>query len=134
MYMSGPTLAAMGTPVIKVECDRCHRPGWRLETGPLTGRVRIEGTRVMALDDEQAMADLLRGQRHRAADPPFSVRPGAVILSADDPQGEHSDRVKLVWVGRKHPPFGRVVTSESADRAYRAAVATDRTSIRLSEI
>jgi hypothetical protein len=122
-------------PVVAVVCDRCHRPGWRLEVGPYSGEVLIDGARIQGHDDESTWAAVLRGPRHRFnADPPAGTRAGAFILPADGPETDFGGRVKLVCIGRKHRPHERVVTRDSARRAYHAAVAAGRASIRLGEI
>ena len=58
---------------------------------------------------------------------------GVFILPADGPAG-YGSRDKLVCIGRRHPRYERVVTSESAERAYHAATAAGRTSIGLREM
>ena len=69
-----------------------------------------------------------------ATGPTVLHRPGAFILPADDAPGAHSGREKLVCIGRRHPRYQRIVTWESAERAYRSAVDAGKASIRLSEI
>ena len=56
-----------------------------------------------------------RAHRYRAD---RGARPGAFILPADAP-GIITGREKLVCIGRRHPRYERVVTWESAARAYR---------------
>jgi hypothetical protein len=118
---------------ITVVCDRCHRPSWRLEVSPLTGEVCIGGARIGGGDQLPYWAAFLSGpgaHRYRAD---LLHRPGAFILPADAP-GTIRGREKLVCIGRKHPRYQRIVTWESAERAYRSAVAAGKASIRLSEI
>jgi hypothetical protein len=116
---------------VSVVCDRCRRRGWqlvRLETG-----VYIDGNRVGGGDTSPYWAGFLRSRhahRYRAGD---GARAGAFILPADGPAG-YGTRDKLVCIGRKHPRYERVVTRESAERSYHAAVAAGRTSIGLREI
>jgi hypothetical protein len=84
-------------------------------------------------DTSPYWARVLRGpgaHRYRAAS---DERAGAFILPADGSAG-YGTRDKLVCIGRRHPRYERVVTAASAERAYRAAVADGKTSIRLSEI
>jgi hypothetical protein len=122
--------------VVDVTCDRCGRPGWVLQLGPLSGEVIITGGRLPSADGVQYAGVLggPRAHRFRASRAP-GIRPGAVILSADAPGREGCDeRQKLVCIGRKHPRYERVVTREKTQRAYADAVADGRTSIRLSEI
>jgi hypothetical protein len=118
---------------VTVVCDRCNRPGWQLEVSPLTGEVCISGARIAGADGSRYWAAVLggpRAHRYRAAQ---DARPGAFILPADGPAG-YGTRDKLVCIGRKHPRYERVVTSESAKRAYQAAVAAGLTRIGLREI
>ncbi len=125
----------MSTPVVEVECDRCHRPGWRLEVGEFTGSVRIDGARVQGHDGDPAWAAVLAGPAHRFnADPAAGTRAGAFIVPADGPETAFGGRVKLVCIGRKHRPYERVVTAERASRAYHAAIEAGRMSIGLREI
>lgn len=119
---------------VTVVCDRCRRPGWRLEISEMTGEVRIDGARIGGGDTEPYWAKYLRGPRaHRYQAEAGAGRPGAFILPADGPAG-YGTRDKLVCIGRRHPRYERVVTRESAVRAYAAAVAAGRASIGLSEI
>jgi hypothetical protein len=117
--------------VVTVVCDRCRRPGWQLvpsETG-----VYVDGARIGGGDASAYWASVLRSRgahRYRAGD---GSRPGAFILPADGSAG-YGTRDKLICIGRKHPRYERVVTSASAQRAYRAAVASGRSSIGLREI
>jgi hypothetical protein len=119
--------------MVPVACDRCGRPGWRLEVSELTGDVVIGGARISGADGSAYWARVLRGPRARRYQPDGAVRPGAFIVPADGPDG-YGSRDKLVCVGRRHPRYERVVTRGSAERSYRAAVAAGRASIRLSEI
>jgi hypothetical protein len=126
---------------ITVVCDRCGRPGWRLETGAISGEVVIGGNRIDGADGSAYWDRVLRGPRAHRYPPrkraPYAGggRPGAFILPADDrAAGQFEERWKLVCIGRRHPRYERVVTRESAERAYRAAVAAGHASIRLSEI
>ena len=117
---------------VTVVCDRCRRPGWQLVPSG-TGGVLIDGARIAGADGSAYWARFLRGpraSRYRAAG---DARPGAFILSADGPAG-YGTRDKLVCIGRRHPRYERVVTSESAESAYRHAVAAGNASIRLSEM
>ena len=119
--------------VVTVVCDRCHRPGWRLEVSEVNGEVCVDGARINGGDVSPYSAGVLRSRdahRYRAAD---GERAGAFILPADGPAG-YGTRDELVCIGRKHPRYERVVTSASAERAYRTAVASGRTRIGLREI
>jgi hypothetical protein len=119
---------------IAVVCDRCHRPGWWLEVSPLTGQVHIDGARIGGGDQSRYWAAVLGGpgaHRYRADS---LHRPGAFILPADDAPGAQAGREKLVCIGRRHPRYQRIVTWESAERAYRAAADAGKASIRLSEM
>jgi hypothetical protein len=99
----------------------------------MTGEVRVDGARISGGDESRYWAGVLRGPRaHRYRAAP-SARPGAFILPADAP-GAVTGREKLVCIGRKHPRHERVVTAESAKRAYHAAVAAGRDRIGLREI
>jgi len=122
-----------GMETVTVTCDRCGRPGWRLEVSEVSGDVCVDGARISGGDTSSYWAKVLRGpraHRYRAAG---DGRPGAFILPADGPAG-YGTRDKLVCIGRKHPRYERVVTSDRAGRAYHAAVAAGHASIRLSEI
>jgi hypothetical protein len=140
--LSSPMLHADSTDrlpcvdtVVTVTCDRCGRPGWRLEISQL-GEVRIDGAYIGGGDTEPYWAAALggpRAHRYRADRSKYGARAGAFILPADGPAGI-AGRVKLVCIGRKHPRYQRIVTWVSAERAYRAAAAAGRASIRLSEI
>jgi len=119
--------------VVAVECDRCHRPGWHLVVSEVTGDVVIDGARIGGGDGSPYWAGVLggpRAHRYRAAS---DARPGAFILPADGPAG-YGTRDKLVCIGRRHPRYERVVTSQSAGRAYHAAVAAGRARISMHEI
>ena len=126
--------------VVTVVCDRCGRPGWQLEIAPLSGEVIAGGARIGAGDRgadgspywQRALSGR-RAHRYRAGRGP-GTRAGAFIIGADAPSGRGGERDKLVCIGKRHPRYERVVTRESAGRAYRSAVAAGRTSIRLSEI
>lgn len=118
---------------VAVVCDRCGRPGWRLEVSPVTGEVSIAGARIAGGDGSAYWAGILassRAHRYRAGQ---DVRPGAFILPADGLAG-YGSRDKLVCIGRRHPRYERVVTQQGAERAYAAAVESARSQIRLSEI
>lgn len=123
---------------VTVICDRCRRPGWRLETGPVTGGVMIAGDRIGGADGSAYWDGVLRGRgahRYRASGTSRTGRPGAFILPADNlAAGQFDERWKLVCIGRKHPRYERVITRESAERAYRDAVAAGRDRIGLREI
>jgi hypothetical protein len=120
------------SPVVTVECDRCHRPGWKLTISELSGDVVLDGARIG--DDLMPLAfrtgprpHSYRGQGSRA---------GAFILDAAGP-GQPvgmGEREKLVCAGRKHPRYERVVNRDRWVRAYFSAIAAGRPSIRLSEI
>ncbi len=128
-------LPCMGK-MVGVTCDRCGRPGWLLQLGPLSGEAIITGERLPSADGA-LYAEVLSGPRaHRfGASRAPGIRPGAFILPADAPGREgYDERQKLVCIGRKHPRYERVVTREKIQRAYEDAVAAGRTSIRLSEI
>jgi hypothetical protein len=117
---------------VTVVCDRCGRPGWRLEVSELNGEVVIDGTRLSGADGSRYWSAVLRGRgAHRY--PGRGARPGAFIVPADGPAAFGS-RDKLVCIGRKHPRYERVVTQASAERSYRAAVAAGRTSIGMREV
>lgn len=118
---------------VTVVCDRCGRPGWRLEVSEVNGEVCIDGTRISGGDTSAYWAKVLRGPRAHRYPAASDGRPGAFILQADGPAG-YGTRDKLVCIGRRHPRYERVVTSQSAERAYHAAVAAGRASIRLREI
>lgn len=119
---------------VAVVCDRCHRPGWRLEVSPMTGEVRVDGARIADGDLSRYWAGVLAGRRaHRYQAQAGAGRPGAFILPADAP-GTRTGREKLVCIGRRHPRYQRIVTWESIGRAYRAAVAAGRDRIGLREI
>jgi hypothetical protein len=95
--------------------------------------VHIDGARISGGDTSPYWASVLRSRhahRYRAGD---GSRAGAFILPADGSAG-YGTRDKLVCIGRRHPRYERVVTSASAERAYRAAVASGRSSIGLCEI
>ena len=119
--------------MVTVTCDRCGRPGWRLEVSELTGEVRIDGARIGGGDTEPYWAGVLAGRRAHRYRADRGARPGAFILPADGPAG-FTGREKLVCIGRRHPRYERVVTWASAERSYRAAVAAGRASIGLGEI
>ena len=124
----------MNTRVVVVECDRCQRPGWSLAVSGITGNVAIQGARIAGGDELRYWAGILArpgAGRYRASQ--HGARPGAFILPADAP-GTIAGREKLVCVGRKHKRYQRIVSWESAERAYLAAVASGRDRIRLSEI
>jgi hypothetical protein len=114
---------------VTVTCDRCGRPGWRLEVSEISGDVVVGGARI---GPDSAPLASRAGHRAHAYRLP-GERAGAFILTADGPAG-YGTRDKLVCVGRRHPRYERVVTSASAERAYRAAVAEGRTRIGLQEI
>ncbi len=114
---------------VTVTCDRCGRPGWRLEVSEINGEVCIGGARIGP--DYVPLASRAGRRAHAYRLP--GERAGAFILTADGPAG-YGTRDKLVCVGRRHPRYERVVTSQSAERAYHAAVAAGRGRIRLSEI
>ncbi len=114
---------------VTVVCDRCGRPGWRLEVSEINGDVCVDGARIGPDDVPLASRAGRRAHAYRVP----GERPGAFILTADGPAG-YGTRDKLVCIGRRHPRYERVVTSASAERAYRAAVAAGRTRIRMSEI
>jgi hypothetical protein len=118
---------------VTVVCDRCGRPGWSLEVSEISGDVVIDGARINGADGSPTWAARLRSPGAHRYQGAGGVRPGAFILPADGPAG-YGTRDKLVCIGRRHPRFERVVTSESAERAYRAAAAAGRASIRLGEI
>ena len=139
-----------GAAVVAVECDRCHRPGWRLRVSPDTGEVVIDGHRQSA--DRDANSDLnmrafLRMTEHMPpavfselwqAEQQRAGRDGGTgrqfIVSADGPAGTASGwREKLICVGRKHT-YEHTVTAGKAARAYHAAVARGDTSIRMRDI
>jgi hypothetical protein len=136
IHTAGRKVPDMDTSaVVSVVCDRCHRPGWRLEVSPINGEVCVDGARISA-DDSRYWATFLggpRAHRHRGGE---LERRGAFILSAYDlgDPAAWGDRHKLVCIGRKHGRYERVITSASAERAYHAAVAAGRARIRLSEI
>ena len=119
---------------VAVVCDRCHRPGWRLEVGPASGEVIVNGNRIAGADGSRYWAGVLGGPRAHRYRPGVGARAGAFILPAEGPETAYGGRDKLVCIGRRHPRYERVVTSESAGRAYRAAVAAGRTRIGLREI
>ena len=119
--------------VVAVTCDWCRRPGWRLEVSEMTGEVRIAGAIIAGGDTEPYWAGVLAGPRAHRYRADRGARPGAFILPADAP-GTITGREKLVCIGRRHPRYERVVTWESAGRAYHAAVAAGRASIGLREI
>jgi hypothetical protein len=124
----------MHTVTVTVACDRCGRPGWRLEVSEINGDVVIDGGRIGGGDTSPYWATVLRGRRaHRYQPAEHGTRPGAFILPADGPAG-YGTRDKLVCIGRRHPRYERVVTRKSAERAYTAAVAAGRARIRLSEM
>ena len=124
--------------VVSVVCDRCGRPGWRLEISELTGEVRVDGDRIDG-DGSRYWAGVLAGRRaHRYRANGHSPRvgtgrPGAFILPADAP-GAIAGREKLVCIGRRHPRYERIVTWESTERAYWVAVAAGHTRIGMHEI
>jgi hypothetical protein len=119
---------------VTVECDRCHRPGWWLEVSEATGDVFVDGARIGGADGSRYWAAVLGGPRaHRYQLDEHGARPGAFVLTAD-PAGGYGDRHKLICIGRRHPRYERVITSESAARAYHAAVAAGRDRIGLREI
>jgi hypothetical protein len=118
---------------VTVVCDRCHRPGWQLEVSEITGDVVVDGTRIGDGDTSPYWAKFFRSSRAHRYRATGDGRPGAFILPADGPAG-YGTRDKLVCIGRRHPRYERVVTSERAGRAYRAAAAAGRTSIGLHEI
>jgi hypothetical protein len=118
---------------VTVVCDRCHRPGWRLEISELTGEVRIDGARIDGADGSRYWDGVLRGRRAHRYRAAGAVRPGAWIQPADAP-GTIKGREQLICAGSRHPRYQRVVTLESATRAYWAAVAAGRASIGLREI
>jgi hypothetical protein len=118
---------------VAVTCDRCGRPGWKLEVSDVTGEICVDGARIADGDESRYWAGVLAGPvAHRYRAEPGG-RPGAFILPADAP-GSIRGREKLVCIGRKHPRYQRIVTWENAERAYLAAVAAGRDRIRLSEI
>ena len=109
-------MAGMSTPRVLVECDRCRRPGWELSVHEATGDVRIDGLPARA-----------SGRN--------GLRPGMEIDVADGAALHRQGfRLRLACTGRKHPRHERVVTMETAGRAYAAAVAAGRGRIRLSDI
>jgi hypothetical protein len=114
---------------VTVVCDRCGRPGWRLEVSEVSGEIVVDGARI---GPDYAPLASQAGRRAHAYRLP-GERAGAFILTADGPAG-YGTRDKLVCIGRRHPRYERVVTRESAGRAYRAAVAAGRARIRLSEM
>jgi hypothetical protein len=118
---------------VTVVCDRCQRPGWRLEVSEITGDVVVDGARIGDGDSSPSLASFLRGPRAHRYPAASDERPGAFILTADGPAG-YGTRDKLVCIGRRHTRYERVVTSEKAACAYRAAVAEGRTRIGLHEI
>lgn len=118
---------------VTVTCDRCGRPGWRLEVSEINGDVVVDGTRISGGDTSAYWAKVLRGPRAHRYPAASDGRPGAFILPADGPAG-YGTRDKLVCIGRRHPRYERVVTSASAKRAYDAAVEAGRDRIRLSEM
>ena len=118
---------------ITVVCDRCGRPGWRLEVSEINGDICVDGARINGGDISPYWAKVLRGPRAHRYRPASDERPGAFILPADGPAG-YGTRDKLVCIGRRHPRYERVVTSDRAARAYRAATAAGKASIRLSEV
>jgi hypothetical protein len=129
------------TPSVLVECDRCHRPGWRLfETGDIFVYRRVDAVmHEEGRPDDEAWPAVLRGSRRRGfrADPPPGPRAGAFVTAADHPESPFIGekwRLRLSCTGRKHPLYERVVTKARAERAYSAAVAAGRDRIRLSEI
>jgi hypothetical protein len=133
MLQAHSTARLPSVDAVTVVCDRCHRPGWSLEVSEINGDVVVDGARINGADGSPSLAAMLRSpraHRYRAAD---GGRPGAFILTADGPAG-YGTRDKLVCIGRRHPRYERVVTHESAERAYTAAVAAGRTQIRLSEM
>jgi hypothetical protein len=119
--------------VVTVECDRCHRPGWQLVVSEVSGDVVIDGARIAGADGSGYWAGVLDGPRAHRYVVANDVRPGAFILPADGSAG-YGTRDKLVCIGRRHRRYERVVTSESAGRAYHAAVAAGRTRISMREI
>jgi hypothetical protein len=102
--------------------------------GEASGQVIVSGARVAGGDSEPWLVRFLAGpQAHRYRAAP-GARAGAFILPAEGPATPYGGRDKLVCIGRKHPRYERVVTSASAERAYRQALAAGRTSIGLREI
>ena len=121
--------------VVSVVCDRCQRPGWQLVVSEVTGDVVIDGARIGGGDGSPYWAAVLGGpSAHRYQAQAATGRSGAFILPADGPETCYGGRDKLVCIGRRHPRYERVVTRESAARAYLAAAAAGRTRIGMCEI
>lgn len=99
----------------------------------VTGEVRVDGARIADGDESRYWAGVLAGPRAHRYRAERGGRPGMFILPADAP-GTIKGREKLVCIGRRHPRYQRIVTWESAERAYRAAVGAGRDRISLSEI
>lgn len=138
MFYGEPTCAYRTLPVMKhgsvaVTCDRCGRPGWKLEVSDVTGEVCVDGARIADGDESRYWAGVLAGPSAHRYQAERGGRPGMFILPADA-SGTIRGREKLVCIGRRHPRYQRIVTWESAERAYRAAVAAGRDRISLSEI
>jgi hypothetical protein len=110
-----------GLPVVSVLCDRCHRPRWRLLVSNVTGEICTEVIPPRRTDIPSGWVPVNPGPA------------GAFIAEADGPAGIKG-RQKLACTGRRHPRYERVITWESAERAYLAAVAAGRGSIGLREI
>jgi hypothetical protein len=131
VYPDGLTLLLMDTPaVVAVVCDRCKRPGWLLEVGPFSDEVIISGSRFADSTYWASFIHSPNAYRYRRP----GEREGTFILTADGPSDTYGSRNKLVCVGRKHPPYERVVTAARVARAYHDALACGRDHIGLREI